>query len=82
LHSLANLLVNECWPPANDWLENDSWPPTNSRDLGYHASGAVLDECNDLNPQQQDVAELKVALQTILDNLFHETTANVFFELS
>ena len=58
-----------------DFIDKDSRPP-NSPDLNpldYYVWGAMLEESNKLNPKPQNIAELKVALQTIWENLPTET---------
>jgi len=58
-----------------DFIDKDSWPP-NSPDLNpldYYVWGAMLEEFGKLNPKPQNISQLKVALQTIWDNLPDET---------
>ena len=57
-----------------DFIDNDAWPP-NSPDLNpldYHVWGWMLDKFNRLNPQPQNIPELKTALLMILDELPQE----------
>src|SRR6218665_1944528 len=55
-------------------IEKDSWPP-NSPDLNpldYHLWGAMLERYHKLQPKPKTIAELKAALQLILDEMSQE----------
>lgn len=69
--------VTQEWLCENctDFIDKNSWPP-NSPDLNpldYHVWGAMLEQFNVLNPKPHNIAELKVALQRIWNNLSDET---------
>lgn len=69
--------VTQEWLGQNcpDFIDKNCWPP-NSPDLNpldYHVWGAMLEEFKKLNPKPQNLPDLKVALQTIWDNLPDET---------
>lgn len=65
--------ITQDWLRQNcpDFIDKDSWPP-NSPDmnpLDYHVWGAMSEVFDKLNPKPRDVAELKVALEGIWNNL-------------
>lgn len=69
--------VTQEWLAQNcpDFIDKNCWPP-NSPDLNpldYHVWGAMLEQFNKLNPKPQNLPDLKVALQTIWNNLPDET---------
>jgi len=68
------LISSERAAHCPDFIDNDAWPP-NSPDLNpldYHVWGWMLDKFNRLNPQPQNILELKTALLMILDELPQE----------
>lgn len=68
--------VTQEWLHANcpEIIEKDQWPP-NSPDLNpldYHVWGAMLERYHKLQPMPKTIAELKVALQSIWDDMPQE----------
>jgi hypothetical protein len=65
--------IAQDWLQANSpgFIEKDHWPP-NSPDLNpldYHVWGAMLEKYHKLQPKPSTIADLKVTLQSIWDDL-------------
>ena len=62
------------WLKANGFIEKNEWPPS-SLDLKTHSthwtitSGGMLEKYRKLQPNPETTDELKVALQTIWEEL-------------
>ena len=71
----AKLAQNWIATNCSDFIGKDEWPP-NSPDLSpvdYHVWGAVLECYKTFQPKPNTIEELKKVLQTIWDDLPHNS---------
>jgi len=67
--------LSQTWIAANcpEFISKNGWPPnSNSPDLNaldYHVCGAMLDHYQKYQPRPSNISELKVALQSIWNDL-------------